>query len=166
MSERTDSTFDVEGELAWELSDRCDQVQEGWQTRARNLAADDAAYGELFRRALIVRERLRGCALELEALANEAKAFHDFEVSENREEIPDEVRGMMRAQMRDEADDIRYTVFPADTSENLQSVADALDDLFHTETFDSVKLLADLWQAHWARNHDVNEPVTPVKRAT
>jgi len=152
--------FDYEGEAAWELSDKCDQVQEGWAFRALKLATDDAAYGELFRRALIVQDHLRNYALELESIANEAKALHDFEVEENREEIPDEVRGMMRAQMRDEADESRFTVFPAETSENLQAVADALDDLFHTETFDSVKLLADLWQAHWARNHDVNEPVT------
>ena len=152
--------FDYEGEADWELSDLCDRVQEGWEFRALNLAADDAAYGELFRRALIVQDHLRNYALELESIANEAKALHDFEVEENREEIPDEVRGMMRAQMRDEADDRRFTVFPADTADNLQAVADALDDLFHTETFDSVKLLADLWQAHWARRHDVNEPVT------
>ena len=152
--------FDYEGEADWAVSDLCDQVQEGWQSRARNLAMDDAAYGELFRRALIVRDRLRGCALELEAIANEARAFHDFEVKENREEIPDEVRGDLRAQMRDEADEDRYIVFPADTAENLQSVADALDDLFHREDFDSLKFLADLWEAHWARTHDVNEPVT------
>ena len=152
--------FDYDGEADWAVSDLCDQVQEGWAFRARKLAADDAAYGELFRRALIVRDHLRNYALELESLANEAKALHDFEVEENREEIPDEVRGMMRGQMRDEADESRFTVFPADTAENLQSVADALDDLFHTETFDSVKLLADLWEAHWARRHDVNEPVT------
>lgn len=158
--ERTDSTFDVEGEVSWALSNECNIVQEGWQTRARNLAADDAAYGELFRRALVVRDRLRNYAQELESLANEAKALHDFEVEENREEVPDEVRGMMRAQMRDEAEDVPYTVFPADTAENLQSVAEALDDLFHREDFDSLKHLADLWDAHWARRHDVNEPVT------
>ncbi len=105
-------------------------------------------------------DHLRNCALELESLANEAKALRDFEVEENREEIPDEVRGMMRAQMRDEADESRFTVFPADTAENLQSVADALDDLFHREDFDSLKHLAALWEAHWARRHDVNEPVT------
>ena len=157
---RTDSTFDIEGESAWELSDKCDQVQECWQARARKLAMYDQAYGELFRRALIVRDHLRNYALELELLSNEAKALHDFEVEENREEVPDEVRGMMRAQMRDEADESRFTVFPAETADNLQSVADALDDLFHTETFDSVKLLADLWQAHWARRHDVDQPVT------
>ena len=152
--------FDYEGEADWAVSDMCDQIQEGWAFRALKLAADDAAYGELFRRALIVRDRMRNYALELESLANEAKALRDFEVEENREEIPDEVHGVMRAQMRDEADERRFTVFPAETSENLQAVADALDDLFHTETFDSVKLLADLWQAHWARRHDVNEPVT------
>ena len=157
---RTDSTFDLEGESAWELSDKCDIIQEGWQARARKLAAYNPAYGELFRRALIVRDHLRNYALELESLANEAKALRDFEVEENREEVPDEVRGIMRAQMRDEADESRFTVFPAETAENLQSVADALDDLFHREDFDSVKLLADLWQAHWARRHDVNEPVT------
>ena len=95
MTERTDSTFDVEGERAWELSDKCDQVQEGWQARARNLAMRDPLYGELFRRALIVRDHLRNYALELESIANEAKALHDFEVEENREEIPDEVRGMI-----------------------------------------------------------------------
>jgi hypothetical protein len=160
MSERTDSTFDVDGELEWELSDQCDQVQEGWMMRGINLATRDPLYGELFRRALIVRDRLRNYALELESLANEAKALHDFEAAENREEIPDEVRGMMRAQMRDEADDSPCTVFPADTADNLQSVADALDDLFSREDFDSLKLLADLWEAHWARHHDVNEPVT------
>jgi len=152
--------FDYEGEADWAVSDLCDQVQEGWAFRALKLAADDAAYGELFRRALIVGDHLRNYALELESLANEAKALRDFEVEENREEIPDEVHGMMRAQMRDEAEDVPYTVFPADTAENLQAVADALDDLFHTETFDSVKFLADLWEAHWARTHDVNEPVT------
>jgi len=152
--------FDYDGEADWAVSDLCDQVQEGWQARARNLAMRDPLYGELFRRALIVRDRLRNYAQELESLANEAKALHDFEVEENREEVPDEVRGMMRAQMRDEADETRFTVFPAETADNLQAVADALDDLFHTETFDSVKLLADLWQAHWARTHDVNEPVT------
>jgi len=152
--------FDYEGEADWAVSDLCDQVQEGWQARALKLAMDDPIYGELFRRALIVRDRLRNYALELESIANEAKALRDFEVEENREEIPDEVHGMMRAQMRDEADETRFTVFPAETSENLQAVADALDDLFHTETFDSVKLLADLWEAHWARNHDANEPVT------
>lgn len=152
--------FDLDGEIEWELSDKCDIIQEGWQSRALKLAMRDPLYGELFRRALIVRERLRGCALELEALANEAKAFHEFEIGENREEIPDEVRGMTRAQMRDEADDSRHTVFPADTAENLKSVADALDDLFSREDFDSVKHLADLWEAHWARSHDVNEPVT------
>ena len=157
---RTNSTFDIEGESAWELSDKCDQVQEGWAFRALKLAMRDPIYGELFRRALIVRDRMRNYALELESLANEAKALRDFEVEENREEVPDEVRGMMRAQMRDEADESRFTVFPAETAENLQSVADALDDLFHREDFDSVKLLADLWQAHWARRHDVNEPVT------
>ena len=152
--------FDYEGEAEWAISDLCDQVQEGWMMRSINLAMRDPIYGELFRRALIVQDHLRNYALELESIANEAKALHDFEVEENREEIPDEVRGMMRAQMRDEADERRFTVFPAETAENLQSVADALDDLFHTETFDSVKLLADLWQAHWARRHDVNEPVT------
>lgn len=157
---KTDSTFDVEGEAAWELSDKCDQVQDGWNDRARVLAMTDPLYGELFRRALIVRDHLRNYALELESIANEAKALHDFEVEENREEIPDEVRGMMRAQMRDEADESLFTAFPAETADNLQSVADALDDMFHTETFDSVKLLADYWQAHWARLHDVNEPVT------
>ena len=157
---RTDSTFDVEGEAAWALSNDCDIIQECWQARARKLAMCDPAYGELFRRALIVWDHLRNYALELESISNEAKALHDFEVEENREEVPDEVRGMMRAQMRDEADESRYTAFPAETAENLQSVADALDDLFHTETFDSVKLLADLWEAHWARRHDVNEPVT------
>ena len=157
---RTDSTFDVEGEAAWELSNDCDIIQEGWQARARSLSMTDPLYGELFRRALIVRDRLRNCALELESIANEAKALHDFEVEENREEVPDEVRGMMRAQMRDEAEDMPYTVFPADTAENLQSVADALDDLFSREDFDRLKFLADLWQAHWARRHDVNEPVT------
>ena len=157
---RTDSTFDLEGEAAWELSDKCDIVQDGWLARARKLAMYDPAYGELFRRALIVWDRLRGCALELESISNEAWALHDFEVSENREEIPDEVRGDLRAQMRDEADEDRYIVFPADTAENLQSVADALDDLFHREDFDSLKFLADLWEAHWARTHDVNEPVT------
>ena len=160
MSERTNSTFDVEGEAAWELSDKCNQVQYGWHDRAWAMSMTNPLYGELFRRALIVRDHLRNYALELESLANEAKALHDFEVEENREEIQDEVRGMMRAQMRDEAEDIPYTAFPAETAENLQSVADALDDMFHTETFDSVKLLADLWQAHWARRHDVNEPVT------
>ena len=152
--------FDYEGEAAWELSDKCDQVQEGWAFRALKLAADDAAYGELFRRALIVGDHLRNCALELESIANEAKALRDFEVEENREEIPEGLGGIYSRQLCDEADDIPYTVFPADTAENLQSVADALDDLFHTETFDSVKLLADFWQAHWARHHDVNEPVT------
>lgn len=157
---RTDSTFDREGEVSWTLSNECDIVQDGWHDRARALSMTDTLYGELFRRALIVRDHLRNYALELESLANEAKALHDFEVEENREEIPDEVRGMMRAQMRDEADESRFTVFPADTAENLQSVADALDDLFHREDFDSLKHLADLWQAHWARRHDVNEPVT------
>lgn len=152
--------FDYEGEADWAVSDLCDQVQEGWQSRALKLAMRDPLYGELFRRALIVRDHLRNYALELESIANEAKALHDFEVEENREEIPDEVCGMMRAQMRDEADDSRFTVFPADTAENLQSVADALDDLFSREDFDSLKFLADLWQAHWARRHDVNEPVT------
>ena len=152
--------FDYDGEADWAVSDLCDQVQEGWAFRALNLAADDAAYGELFRRALIVQDHLRNYALELESLANEAKALRDFEVAENREEVPDEVHGMMRAQMRDEADESRFTVFPAETAENLQSVADALDDLFHREDFDSLKHLADLWEAHWARRHDVNEPVT------
>ena len=157
---RTDSTFDLEGEAAWELSDKCDQVQDGWHDRARALSMTDPLYGELFRRALIVQAHLRNYALELESIANEAKALHDFEVEENREEVPDDVRGMMRAQMRDEAEDMPYTVFPADTAENLQSVADALDDLFSREDFDSLKFLADLWDAHWARRHDVNEPVT------
>ena len=152
--------FDYEGEAEWAISDLCDQVQEGWMMRSINLAMRDPIYGELFRRALIVQDHLRNYALELESLANEAKALRDFEVEENREEIPDEVHGMMRAQMRDEADERRFTVFPAETAENLQSVADALDDLFHTETIDSVKLLADLWQAHWARRHDVDQPVT------
>lgn len=157
---KTDSIFDREGEVSWTLSNECDIVQDGWHDRARALSMTDLLYGELFRRALIVRDHLRNYALELESLANEAKALHDFEVEENREEVPDEVRGMMRAQIRDEADDRRFTVFPAETADNLQAVADALDDLFHTETFDSVKLLADLWEAHWARRHDVNEPVT------
>jgi hypothetical protein len=152
--------FDLDGELEWELSDQCDQVQEGWMMRGINLATRDPLYGELFRRAVIVRDRLRNYALELESIANEAKALHGFEAEENREEIPEGLRGIMRAQMRDEADESPCTVFPADTADNLQSVADALDDLFHTETFDSVNLLADLWQAHWARHHDVNEPVT------
>jgi hypothetical protein len=152
--------FDYDGEADWAVSDLCDQVQEGWMMRGINLAMRDTLYGELFRRALIVRERLRNYALELESIANEARALHGFEAEENRAEIPDEVRGMMRAQMLNEADESPCTVFPADTADNLQSVADALDDLFSTETFDSVKLLADLWEAHWARHHDVNEPVT------
>lgn len=157
---RTDSTFDGEGESAWTLSNNCDIVQEGWQARARSLSMTDPLYGELFRRALIVRDRLRNYALEIESIANEAKALHDFEVGANRDEIPDEVRGMVRAQMRDEADESRYTVFPADTADNLQSLADAIDDLFSREDFDSLKHLADLWEAHWARHHDANEPVT------
>ena len=152
--------FDYEGEADWAVSDLCDRVQEGWQARARNLAMRDPLYGELFRRALIVRDRLRNYAQELESLANEAKALHDFEVEQNREEVPDEAHGDLRAQMRDEADESRFTVFPAETADNLQSVADALDDLFHREDFDSLKHLADLWQAHWARQHDVDEPVT------
>lgn len=157
---RTDSIFDREGEVSWTLSNECDIVQDGWRDRARALSMTDPLYGELFRRALIVQAHLRSCALEIESLANEAKALHDFEVEENREEVPDEVRGMMRAQMRDEAEESRFTAFPSDTAENLQSVADALDDLFSREDFDSLKHLADLWEAHWARRHDVNEPVT------
>ena len=35
-----------------------------------------------------------------------------------------------------------------------------LDDLFSREDFDSLKHLAALWDAYWARRHDVNEPVT------
>lgn len=160
MTERTDSTFDVEGESAWDIADKCEAVREQWASDAQKTAREDADYGELFRTALIVRERLGWCWAEVERIANEAAVLRRIEVAANKEAVPEELSGIYRADFRAEAEEDANTVFPADTADNLQSVAGDLSDLFSTETFDRLKFLADLWEAHWARRHDVNEPVT------
>ena len=160
MSERTDSTFDLEGEAAWDIADKCEQAREQWAHDALETARTNTDYGELFRRALVVQEKMRWCASELEELSVKAECFHHYEVEANKELVPDELPDYYRADFVSEAGESRNTVFPDDTGADLKSLSDDLGDLLSTETFDSLQHLAALWDAHWARRHDVNEPVT------
>jgi hypothetical protein len=103
---------------------------------------------------------MRWCEAELEELSVKAACFTHSEVEANKELVPDELADCYRADFVAEAGESRNTVFPADTWADLKSLSDDMSDILTTETFDSLKHLADLWEAHWARRHDVNEPVT------
>jgi hypothetical protein len=159
MTERIDSTFDVEGESAWELSERLEPIREQWAADVQKTARENADYGELFRRALIVQTKLRWCAAELEELSIKAACLRDGEIGANLELVPDELADCYRADFRAEACEDCHTVFPGETWADLKSLSDDLGDMFSTETFDSLQYLADLWETHWARHHDVNESV-------
>lgn len=153
--------FDLAGELVGDLEKAEEELRDDWNAEKRRLIRKDAEYGELFRRALVVRLRMIACAAELEALAAKAAELREAEVAAYREMMPEELEECSWAsELREDAASDLVTAFPESTADDLRGLAEhVLEAANHLEGCETLQALGALFEKHWGRDNDVNNPL-------